>query len=254
MLPSSFVSMKRRDRATMSAARIAEDAGRGHGWAGSWGKNLRLRLTIENGLTHRDAPGGTPYVNIPEDVSTGATNGSGGGPALGTNRGSVQGRGVVKILKQCVPSSAPGLRLMGTLGPWKIWAGLGRLADRCRRSRSRERHGARALQAQIASAKAKIGEEQRAIQEYCDHPRGVEAEQVVGIEQSESRQKAEIKVISNTVILSKASASVMELFSANGGTKSGTCLKVLAPNRARRAIIGKVCVYGEQINWAGPHQ
>ena len=105
------------------------------------------------------------------------------------------------------------------------------------------------VQAQIALAK-EIGEN-KSYQEYLVTIRRVEAEQVVGIEQAKALQKAEIKVISNTGDPVKGVGSVMELFSANGGTKLGAMLEGLAQTEQGAAIINKVASTANKLDGAG---
>jgi flotillin len=95
------------------------------------------------------------------------------------------------------------------------------------------------VQAQITLAK-EIGEN-ASYQQYLVTIRKVEAEQAVGIEQAKALSAADIKVIANTGSGPNESIkSVMDLFSAKGGSQVGAMLEGLAQTDAGQALLGKV--------------
>ena len=124
-------------------------------------------------------------------------------------------------------------------------------------ARSRERHATRArLQAPISSRlKGRLGKNKEAIQEYLrDHPHVVEAEQVVGIEQSESSTKRrKSRLFPTRQSRSKASASVMEYCLAPTAARSSEAMLEghrSKQSKVRRSLI-RVSVYGEQTQRGG---
>jgi len=65
-------------------------------------------------------------------------------------------------------------------------------------------------------------------QTYLVRIRGVEKDEVVGVEQAKALQKAGIKVIANTGNVTNGVSSVMDLFSSKGGTEMGALLEAFA--------------------------
>jgi flotillin len=82
------------------------------------------------------------------------------------------------------------------------------------------------VQAQITLAK-EIGSND-SYQKYLITIRQVEAQQAVGMEQAKALEAADVKVIANTGSVSSGMTSVMDMFTANGGTQLGAMLEGLA--------------------------
>jgi flotillin len=93
------------------------------------------------------------------------------------------------------------------------------------------------VDAQIKLAE-KIGSD-KGYQEYLLGVRNIEASQAVGVAQAESLKTANVKVIANAGTPSKGLASVMDLFSAGGGTQVAAMLEGLAQSDEGRALLNK---------------
>lgn len=94
------------------------------------------------------------------------------------------------------------------------------------------------VQAQITLAK-EIGEN-KGYQEYLITIRQVEANQIVGVEQAKALEKAAIKIISNAGDPMSGVKNVMDLFSANGGTKIGSMLEGIGQTELGKALLDKL--------------
>jgi len=90
---------------------------------------------------------------------------------------------------------------------------------------------------QIALAE-EIGENE-GYQTYLIDLRGVEKDEVVGVEQAKALQDAGIKVIANTGNVSNGIDNVMDLFSSKGGTAMGSTLEALANTEQGAALMKK---------------
>jgi len=90
---------------------------------------------------------------------------------------------------------------------------------------------------QIALA-VEIGENE-GYQTYLIDLRGVEKDEVVGVEQAKALQDAGIKVIANTGNVTNGVENVMDLFSSKGGTAMGSTLEALANTPQGAALMKK---------------
>ena len=93
------------------------------------------------------------------------------------------------------------------------------------------------VDAQIKLAE-KIGSDQ-GYQNYLLGVRNIEAAQAVGIAQAEALKSADVKVISNSGTPSKGLSSVMDLFSADGGTAVASMLEALAQSPEGKKMLEK---------------
>lgn len=93
------------------------------------------------------------------------------------------------------------------------------------------------VDAQIKLAE-KIGSDQ-GYQNYLLGIRNIEAAQAVGTAQAEALKSAEVKVISNAGTPSKGLSSVMDLFSADGGTAIASMLEGLAQSPEGKKVLEK---------------
>ncbi len=93
------------------------------------------------------------------------------------------------------------------------------------------------VDAQIKLAE-KIGSDQ-GYQTYLLGIRNIEAVQAVGMAQAEALKSAEVKVISNAGTPAKGLASVMDLFSASGGTAVASMLEALAQSPEGKKVLEK---------------
>ncbi len=91
------------------------------------------------------------------------------------------------------------------------------------------------VDAQIKLAE-KIGSDQ-GYQNYLLGIRNIEAMQAVGVAQAEALKSAEIKVISNAGTPAKGLSTVMDLFSAQGGTAVAGMLEGVAQSEEGRKIL-----------------
>jgi len=96
------------------------------------------------------------------------------------------------------------------------------------------------VQAQIALAQ-EIGDN-KGYQEYLITIRQVEANEKIGMEQSAALKSADVKIIANTGNPVSGMDSVMDLFSAKGGTQVGAMLEALAQSQNGKALLEKVGV------------
>jgi len=90
---------------------------------------------------------------------------------------------------------------------------------------------------QIALAE-EIGENE-GYQTYLIDLRGVEKDEVVGVEQAKALQDAGIKVIANTGNVTNGVENVMDLFSSKGGTAMGSTLEAFANTEQGAALMKK---------------
>jgi len=93
------------------------------------------------------------------------------------------------------------------------------------------------VDAQIKLAE-KIGSDQ-SYQTYLLGIRNIEAAQAVGTAQAEALKSADVKVITNAGTPSKGLASVMDLFSADGGTAVASMLEALAQSPEGKKMLEK---------------
>jgi len=93
------------------------------------------------------------------------------------------------------------------------------------------------VDAQIKLAE-KIGSDQ-GYQTYLLGIRNIEAAQAVGTAQAEALKNADVKVITNAGTPSKGLASVMDLFSADGGTAVASMLEALAQSPEGKKMLEK---------------
>ena len=84
-----------------------------------------------------------------------------------------------------------------------------------------------------------IGENE-GYQSYLIEIRGVEKDEVVGTEQAKALQDAGIKVIANTGNVSSGVDSVMDLFSASGGTEIAAMAEALSQTDAGAALLSRL--------------
>jgi flotillin len=99
------------------------------------------------------------------------------------------------------------------------------------------------VQAQIALAQ-EIGDN-KGYQEYLVTIRQVEANERIGIEQSQALKAADVKIISNAGDPVKGMDTVMDLFSAKGGTQVTAMLEAIAQSKNGSALLAKLGLNGE---------
>jgi flotillin len=100
------------------------------------------------------------------------------------------------------------------------------------------------VQAQIALAQ-EIGDN-KGYQEYLVTIRQVEANEKIGIEQSQALKSADVKIIANAGDPITGMGSVMDLFSSKGGTNVGAMLEALAQTKNGKALLDKLGVKGSE--------
>ena len=100
------------------------------------------------------------------------------------------------------------------------------------------------VQAQIALAQ-EIGDN-KGYQEYLVTIRQVEANERIGIEQSQALKAADVKIISNSGDPVAGMGSVMDLFSPKGGTQVAGMLEALAQSKNGKALLDKLGVKGQE--------
>jgi flotillin len=93
------------------------------------------------------------------------------------------------------------------------------------------------VQAQIALAQ-EIGDN-KGYQEYLVTIRQVEANEKIGVEQSQALKAADIKIISNAGDPVSGMGSVMDLFTSKGGTNVAGMLEALAQSKNGKALLDK---------------
>lgn len=93
------------------------------------------------------------------------------------------------------------------------------------------------VDAQIKLAE-KIGSD-KGYQEYLLGIRNIEAAQAVGVAQAEALKGADVKVISNAGSPAKGLSSVMDLFSADGGTAVASMLEALAQSPEGKKMLSR---------------
>lgn len=93
------------------------------------------------------------------------------------------------------------------------------------------------VDAQIKLAE-KIGSD-KGYQEYLLGVRNIEAAQAVGMAQAEALKQADVKVITNAGSPGKGLSSVMDLFSADGGTAVASMLEALAQSSEGKKLLAK---------------
>lgn len=96
------------------------------------------------------------------------------------------------------------------------------------------------VQAQIALAQ-EIGDN-KGYQEYLVTIRQVEANEKIGIEQSQALRAADIKIIANAGEPVSGMNSVMDLFSSKGGTQVSAMLEAIAQSKNGKAALEKLGV------------
>ncbi len=96
------------------------------------------------------------------------------------------------------------------------------------------------VEAQIVLAK-EIGSNE-GYQSYLISIRGIEAQQVIGVEQAQALQAADLKVIANSGDVSSGVSKVMDVFSAKGGTELAAMLEGFAQSEQGSAILNKIGV------------
>lgn len=96
------------------------------------------------------------------------------------------------------------------------------------------------VQAQIALAQ-EIGDN-KGYQEYLITIRQVEANEKIGVEQSQALKAADVKIISNAGGPVAGMDSVMELFTSKGGTNVAGMLEALAQSTKGKALLDKLGV------------
>jgi flotillin len=101
------------------------------------------------------------------------------------------------------------------------------------------------VDAQIKLAE-KIGAD-KGYQEYLLGVRNIEAAQVVGEAQAGALKTAQVKVIANAGTPGKGLASVMDLFSAGGGTAVASMLEGLAQSDEGRKLLDKFATRTEDV-------
>lgn len=94
------------------------------------------------------------------------------------------------------------------------------------------------VQAQITLAK-EIGENQN-YQQYLVTIRRVEAGEKIGIQQALALKEADIKIIANAGEPVKGISTVMDLFSAKGGTEVGAMLEAVAQSDQGKNLMNKI--------------
>ncbi len=100
------------------------------------------------------------------------------------------------------------------------------------------------VQAQIELAK-EIGEN-KSYQQYLITVEQVKANRDVGMEQAKALSAANIKVIANAGTPGSGLNSVMDIFSAQGGTQVGAMLEGLANTDSGKAIMSKIGIKTEE--------
>jgi flotillin len=100
------------------------------------------------------------------------------------------------------------------------------------------------VQAQIALAQ-EIGDN-KGYQEYLITIRQVEASEKIGMEQAGALKSADIKIIANTGNPVAGVDTVMDLFSAKGGTQLGAMVEAFAQSENGKAILSKVGIRDSQ--------
>lgn len=80
----------------------------------------------------------------------------------------------------------------------------------------------------------------KSYQEYLIKVRQVEADQVVGVEQAKSLEKADIKIIANSGTVSGGLSSLGGLFSSTGGINAGAALEGLAQSEIGQQLVNKL--------------
>jgi len=98
---------------------------------------------------------------------------------------------------------------------------------------------------QIALAE-EIGENE-GYQTYLIDLRGVEKDEVVGVEQAKALQDAGIKVIANTGNVTNGVENVMDLFSSKGGTAMGSTLEAFANTEQGAALMKKFGITADSV-------
>lgn len=93
------------------------------------------------------------------------------------------------------------------------------------------------VQAQIELAK-EIGSNE-GYQSYLISIRGIEAQQVIGVEQAQALQAADLKVIANAGEVSSGVSKVMDVFSSKGGTELAGMLEAFAQSEQGAAVLSK---------------
>ncbi len=94
------------------------------------------------------------------------------------------------------------------------------------------------VQALISLAQ-EIGDN-KGYQEYLVTIRQVEASERIGIQQAQALKEADIKIISNAGEPVSGLNSVMDLFSAKGGTQLTGMIEALAQSKNGKALIDKI--------------
>lgn len=94
------------------------------------------------------------------------------------------------------------------------------------------------VEAQIVLAKEIGGNE--SYQKYLITIEQIKASQNVGIEQAKALEKADIKVIANTGDVVNGVNSVMDMFSAKGGTQLGAMLEAVGQTETGKKILHKI--------------
>ena len=100
------------------------------------------------------------------------------------------------------------------------------------------------VQAQIALAQ-EIGDN-KGYQEYLITIRQVEANEKIGMEQAGALKSADIKIIANTGNPVSGVETVMDLFSAKGGTQLGAMVEAFAQSQNGKALLSKVGLRDDQ--------
>ena len=104
---------------------------------------------------------------------------------------------------------------------------------------------------QLASVEAQITLAEKiskddGYQKYLISIRTIEANQAIGIEQAKNLGRAEIKVIANAGSVDSGVKSVMDLFSAKGGTAVGSALEALSNTPVGKTILDKFVPSGKE--------
>lgn len=94
------------------------------------------------------------------------------------------------------------------------------------------------VQAQIELAK-EIGNNE-GYQKYLVTIEQVKASQAVGIEQAKALSQADVKVIANSGNVENGMKSILDIFSANGGTQLGAFFEGLAQSEQGEAVLNKL--------------
>ena len=98
------------------------------------------------------------------------------------------------------------------------------------------------VQAQIALAQ-EIGDN-KGYQEYLVTIRQVEANEKIGIEQAHALKAADVKIIANTGDPVSGVNTVMDLFTAKGGTNISAMLEALAQSKNGKTLLDKLGIKG----------